>query len=122
MAAAALAGHVANVVGASTHYHAAWMTPYWSPTLVRTARIGGHIFYRMPGAEGAPGALTGRYAGDEPAPPPVLTAVHAPGPMGPGRRRATAVRAASASQFSVWGLQVATVSARHGELIVRNGS
>ena len=46
VATAALAGHVASEVGASTHYHAAWMTPYWSASLVRTQRIGGHIFYR----------------------------------------------------------------------------
>ena len=57
VAAAALAGRVANGVGASTHYHAVWMTPYWSASLVQTTRIGGHVFYRMPGGLGSPGLL-----------------------------------------------------------------
>ena len=63
VATAALSGHVANQVGSSTHYHAAWMTPYWSASLVRTQQIGGHVFYRMPGAAGSPEALNGQYEG-----------------------------------------------------------
>lgn len=118
VATAALAGHVASEVGASTHYHAAWMTPYWSSSLVRTQRIGGHIFYRMPGA--SPRALTGRYSGDEPAPPPGLAAVaktarasraHRAQPTPPG-----------AAEFSVWGLQIATVTAHRGMVVVKDGS
>jgi len=118
VATAALAGHVASEVGASTHYHAAWMTPYWSASLVRTQRIGGHIFYRMPGA--SPQALTGQYSGDEPSPPqgqPAVTKTarasrtrHAPPPT-PG-----------VAEFSVWGLQVATITAHRGVVVVKDGS
>ncbi|MBV9511382.1 MAG: cell wall hydrolase, partial [Caulobacteraceae bacterium] len=43
VAEAALSGFVDTEVGTSTHYHAAWMTPYWSASLIRTGRIGGHI-------------------------------------------------------------------------------
>ena len=34
-------------VGASTHYHADYVAPYWSRKLKRTDRIGRHIFYRL---------------------------------------------------------------------------
>jgi hypothetical protein len=34
-------------VGASTHYHADYVSPYWSRKLKRTDRIGRHIFYRL---------------------------------------------------------------------------
>jgi cell wall hydrolase len=122
VAAAALAGHLANGVGASTHYHAAWMTPYWSTSLVQTTRIGGHVFYRMAGAGGAPTALTGHYSGAEPTPTPVMVAARSPAPTSPRRRGPRATEGSGVSQFSVWGLEVATVSARHGELVVRNGS
>ncbi len=42
----ALSGSVMPQVGEATHYHARWMTPYWSAFLPRIAQIGGHIFYR----------------------------------------------------------------------------
>jgi spore germination cell wall hydrolase CwlJ-like protein len=37
----------------ATHYHTDYVNPYWSPSLVETATIGTHIFYRFPktGAE-----------------------------------------------------------------------
>jgi hypothetical protein len=34
-------------VGASTHYHADYVSPYWSRKLKRTDRIGRHIFHRL---------------------------------------------------------------------------
>ena len=34
-------------VGASTHYHANYVAPYWSRKLKRTDQIGRHIFYRL---------------------------------------------------------------------------
>lgn len=34
-------------VGASTHYHANYVSPYWSRKLKRTDQIGRHIFYRL---------------------------------------------------------------------------
>ncbi|WP_293382578.1 cell wall hydrolase [Phenylobacterium sp.] len=119
----ALSGAVADGVGAATHYHAAWMTPYWSPSLVETARIGGHVFYRMPGARGDPAALGGRYSGDEPAPPPpAVTAVANREAAGARSRRRAAPPNPGVGSFSVWGLQVATVTARQGEVTVHSGS
>lgn len=34
--------------GAATHYHATYVDPVWNSGLVRTERIGAHIFYRFP--------------------------------------------------------------------------
>jgi hypothetical protein len=125
VAAAALGGHVAADVGASTHYHAAWMTPYWAASLIPTRRIGGHIFYRMPGWQGSPLALTGQYSGDEPAAPPALTASAGFYRVSNGARAQRAAAASpvkAVSHFRVWGLGVAVVSASHGVVIVRGGS
>ena len=30
----------------AAHYHASWMTPYWSSSVEKIRQIGGHIFYR----------------------------------------------------------------------------
>jgi spore germination cell wall hydrolase CwlJ-like protein len=46
VASQALAGQVYKPLAEATHYHAAWMTPYWSSHLARLKRIGGHVFYR----------------------------------------------------------------------------
>lgn len=61
----ALAGYVDKDVGSATHYHAAYVSPYWAPTLVKMTQVGQHIFYRWTGAWGEPAAFTGRYAGRE---------------------------------------------------------
>ena len=61
----ALAGFVLKDVGSATHYHAAYVAPYWAPTLVKMKQIGAHIFYRWTGPWGEPGAFTGRYGGGE---------------------------------------------------------
>ena len=61
----ALAGHVDKDVGSATHYHAAYVAPYWAPTLVKMTQVGEHIFYRWTGSWGEPAAFTGRYAGHE---------------------------------------------------------
>jgi hypothetical protein len=61
----ALAGFVDKDVGSATHYHAAYVAPYWAPTLVKMAQVGQHIFYRWTGPWGEPRAFTGRYAGRE---------------------------------------------------------
>ncbi|AQS42060.1 MAG: Cell wall hydrolase [Candidatus Tokpelaia hoelldobleri] len=36
-------------VGSSTHYHAVYVKPRWSRTMVKTQKIGQHIFYRTRG-------------------------------------------------------------------------
>jgi spore germination cell wall hydrolase CwlJ-like protein len=61
----ALAGFVVKDVGSATHYHAAYVAPYWAPTLVKMRQIGQHIFYRWTGPWGEPPAFNGRYAGGE---------------------------------------------------------
>jgi hypothetical protein len=65
VAIAALNGHVMKAVGTATHYHASYVAPYWSPSLVKVGSIGAHIFYRWTGASGRPPAFVGRYAGGE---------------------------------------------------------
>jgi len=65
-AAEALAGRTYPGVGLSTFYHANYVFPRWAPRLVKTATIGAHIFYRLPGLQGAPGAFSDAYAGGEP--------------------------------------------------------
>jgi hypothetical protein len=61
----ALGGYVDRDVGQATHYHAAYVAPYWAPTLVKMTKVGQHIFYRWPGGWGEPGAFNGRYSGRE---------------------------------------------------------
>jgi hypothetical protein len=41
----ALAGFVCKQALNATHYHAAWMTPYWRGEFTRIGQIGGQIFY-----------------------------------------------------------------------------
>ena len=65
VAVAALHGYVMKKVGNATHYHADYVAPYWSPTLVKVAVVGQHIFYRWTGGLGMPPAFGGRYAGGE---------------------------------------------------------
>ncbi|WP_240609449.1 cell wall hydrolase [Phenylobacterium deserti] len=65
IAEAALHGYVMKKVGNATHYHAEYVAPYWSPSLVKVRVIGAHIFYRWTGGAGLPPAFGGRYAGGE---------------------------------------------------------
>ncbi len=62
----ALAGRTYAPVGLSTFYHANYVFPGWAPRLVKTAQIGAHIFYRLPGLAGAAGSFSDAYAGNEP--------------------------------------------------------
>lgn len=72
LAAEALAGRTFAPVGLSTHYHTTAVFPSWAPRLTRTALIGAHQFYALPGQGG--GAFSVRYAGGEPLarPNPIL--------------------------------------------------
>jgi hypothetical protein len=70
IAADALAGQSYAPVGLSTHYHTSAVFPSWAPRLLKTAVIGAHNFYRLPGTPGLPGAFSVRYAGAEPVPHP----------------------------------------------------
>lgn len=53
LAAQILTGEVRlrNATAGATHYHAAFVRPFWAPSLKKTAKIGGHIFYRSQGRE-----------------------------------------------------------------------
>ncbi len=53
----ALQGRLPDRVGAATHYHASYVSPYWAPSLKRIGRIGAHIFYASGGLNHAPGAI-----------------------------------------------------------------
>ena len=66
VAKAALAGYVYAPVGNATHYHTNWIVPYWSASLVKSAIVGAHIFYRWSGGWGRPTAFTQDYSGREP--------------------------------------------------------
>lgn len=72
LAAEALAGRSYAPVGLSTHYHTTAVFPSWAPRLARTALIGAHQFYALPGQSSA--AFSIRYAGGEPLarPNPIL--------------------------------------------------
>lgn len=65
----ALSGDVQASVGVATHYHTIWVVPYWQSSVVKVRQIGAHVFYRMSGGLGSPGAFVGQYAGAESAPP-----------------------------------------------------
>src|SRR5690606_15087409 len=86
-ARAALAGEVFAPVGRATHYHADYVVPYWSDQLLKSAAIGAHIFYRMPGAAGRPTFFTAAYRGTEPvigpAPAPAALAQADDGALAP---------------------------------------
>jgi spore germination cell wall hydrolase CwlJ-like protein len=62
----ALAGRVYAPVGWATHYHAAYVVPYWSSSLVKLANVGQHIFYRWEGGWGRPPAFRFGATGTEP--------------------------------------------------------
>lgn len=74
----ALEGSVDAAVGQATHYHADYVSPWWSSALQRVNQIGAHIFYRWPGGRGnlvrsrnsgaEPGALEAVQLGNLPSP------------------------------------------------------
>ncbi|RGP41256.1 hypothetical protein BPTFM16_01552 [Altererythrobacter insulae] len=50
---AALSGSVEASVGNATHYHADYVSPWWSHQLQKLSKVGSHVFYRWHGANGA---------------------------------------------------------------------
>lgn len=66
----AIDGRQFGEVGYATHYHTLDIWPYWGRTLTMTNMIGRHLFHRLRGSAGSPGAFTVRYSGREPAPRP----------------------------------------------------
>ena len=72
IAAEALAGAVYAPVGLSTHYHTQQVLPVWAFRLAKSAVVGAHSFYRLPGGWGEAGTYGRRYAGREPSPAVVI--------------------------------------------------
>jgi len=66
VALAALNGTVDPSVGLATHYHTAWVRPYWSDSLEKIAAVDTHLFFRWPGFWGTTGAFRGGLSGSEP--------------------------------------------------------
>ena len=106
----ALAGFVDKDVGSATHYHAAYVIPYWAPTLVKMTQVGQHIFYRWTGPWGEPPAFNGRYEGRESELSPALLAsldprtqgyLGAPQPTGPVERKVTLAVAGVSQTYTV---------------------
>jgi hypothetical protein len=98
----ALGGYVDKDVGSATHYHAAYVAPYWAPALVKMTQVGQHIFYRWTGSWGEPAAFTGRYAGHEAElSRAVLTSGDARQPAEPGLREVTLGEGAAARTYTV---------------------
>lgn len=105
IAASALAGGLASRVGGATHYHANYVTPYWSSSLIRTTQIGAHIFYRQSGTPDQPLQLAGYRARGE----PLFDAMATGAPIGvldqgPAARGTAAKPASSPAPFAPWGL------------------
>ena len=63
----ALDGFVMKRVGTATHYHTTWVVAAWTPTLLKVAQIGAHLFFRPLGSQGDPAEFRARYGGGEAA-------------------------------------------------------
>ncbi len=102
----ALAGAVYRPVGWATHYHANYVVPYWASSLVKSANVGTHIFYRWTGGWGRAPAFSDRYAGVEPS---IVRRRTAPPPL-PGTEEALAeVRDAAAAEAAAEARQTEAV-------------
>jgi spore germination cell wall hydrolase CwlJ-like protein len=68
VAFAALSGLVEPSVGHATHYHAAYVLPYWAKNLTKITEIGSHIFYQWRGPWASKQAFSDPYNADEAIP------------------------------------------------------
>lgn len=68
VAFAALSGLVEPSVGHATHYHAAYVLPYWAKNLTKLNEIGSHIFYQWRGPWASKAAFSDPYSGGETIP------------------------------------------------------
>ncbi|HEX7872424.1 MAG TPA: cell wall hydrolase [Sphingobium sp.] len=69
VASRALSGDIFAPAGLATFYHTLAVRPPWAERVRPVAVIGAHIFYRLPGAAGAPATYRMRYSGREFAQP-----------------------------------------------------
>ncbi|WP_179505187.1 MULTISPECIES: cell wall hydrolase [unclassified Sphingomonas] len=105
VAVSAIDGLTPDRVAGATHYHANYVNPYWASSGMMTARIGAHLFYRMPG-DGGPGAMSPVRTQGESG----LALLDLPTPVtyrAPANQRVPMPRSVAAGQlFSPWGLPV----------------
>ena len=87
-AESALEGSVDREVADATHYHADYVTPWWSSRLQALTQIGRHIFYRWPQAHALSSGQAARDNGNAAVLPRL--GIDASGAfVGPGRKTAT---------------------------------
>lgn len=63
-ALAALEGATYGPVAQATHYHADYVQPWWSASMLQLAKVGRHIFYRLPGRQGVLPSRAGASPGE----------------------------------------------------------
>ena len=102
-----LAGKASTLVGGATHYHADYVSPYWAPSLVKVAKIGLHVFYRMPGAPDSPAIVSVANQVNEPY--VANTVVSGADLALPTKLRPSVSTSVSTSAFAPWGLPVLVV-------------
>lgn len=64
-ALAALEGSTYAPVAQATHYHADYVQPWWAGSMLKLAKVGRHIFYRLPGKGGVLPARLGALGGEQ---------------------------------------------------------
>jgi spore germination cell wall hydrolase CwlJ-like protein len=111
-----LQGTAPDRVGGATHYHADYVLPYWASSGQQVAKIGAHIFYRMPN-DHLPTVMQValvQVEPDEVAIPALQhftemrhTTTHRTHRPGPGAGMVQGAPAASHAFFAPWGLAVA---------------
>lgn len=106
-----MSGVAPDRVAGATHYHADYVLPYWAASGLPVARIGAHIFYRMPGdvLRAAAAANLTRAEPDVAAMQRLAGLRHWPAR---GVTLAQAAPLASPAIFAPWGLPVGGVSQR----------
>jgi hypothetical protein len=105
VAVSAIDGLTPDRVSGATHYHANYVNPYWASTGMMTARIGAHLFYRMPG-DGGPGAMAPVRTRGE-AGLALIDLPSAPARPSTARQAGFSARMVSTGQiFTPWGLPV----------------
>ena len=106
-----LAGKASTLVGGATHYHADYVSPYWAPSLVKVAKIGLHVFYRMPGAPDSPAIVSVANLINEPYVADTVVSLAGSTQQIKSLTRAVVSTSASVSSsaFAPWGLPVLVV-------------
>jgi hypothetical protein len=106
-----LNGNAPDRVAGATHYHADYVLPYWAASGMAVARIGAHIFYRMPG-DRLRGMAAATLTRAEPEMPALRTFSRHQHMSRLGPELAQAAPVAAHALFSPWGLPVAGISQR----------